>query len=524
MSVVHPGLLKISLQYVSELLAVLLHNVPELLGLSLHYVSELLDALLHNVSELLGLSLQYVSELLDALLHNVSELLKISLVYVSELLKISLQYVLSALGKEPVLAPRKQRPERNLLTRMRNTTTGPLARLRDCTELRVRVKSLTTRPGSEQDKNSLTTRAGSEQDKNKSLTIRQGSEQDKNSFTTRPGSARKEQSLTTRPGSEQDKNRVLPSVLSQSKDQSKVRTMLPPVQDQSQDKNSLTTRPGSEQGKNRVLPPVQGQSKSGAPGGRTSNPLTPTRGLRRQSRLDWLLETGLESRSGVVKVVFPFSLQDDEIKMYRPRSCIPEVVSQVYIRNMKGIRGYCIAFVAAFDKHWNLALEDVTEVWTRPVKRKAVALARCETSWVSDRPPLQPLYLLSEWSEPLPQHIRLSHHLSELNLCKEVYRSSRVTTHWVRVERGAQVPRGSAFCRYIQGEHHLYSHRNMASEPRWVVRQFVGCVTVGPSPELQVQPSRVQVVKKDRRTETCERHVSQLMVRGEQVALIAILD
>nr|CAD7416685.1 unnamed protein product [Timema poppensis] len=47
---------------------------------------------------------------------------------------------------------------------------------------------------------------------------------------------------------------------------------------------------------------------------------------------------------------------------------------------------------------------------------------------------------------------------------------------------------------------------------------------IGPSSELQVQPSRVQVVKKDRRTETCERHVSQLMVRGEQVALIAILD
>nr|CAD7416686.1 unnamed protein product [Timema poppensis] len=146
--------------------------------------------------------------------------------------------------------------------------------------------------------------------------------------------------------------------------------------------------------------------------------------------------------------------------MYRPRSCIPEVVSQVYIRNMKGIRGYCIAFVAAFDKHWNLALEDVTEVWTRPVKRKAVALALSETFWVSDRPPLQPLSLLSWWSEPLPQHnrrfikailttcpsgqshshntsgdsSRLSHHLSELNLCKEVYHntsgdSSRLSHH-----------------------------------------------------------------------------------------------
>nr|CAD7460809.1 unnamed protein product [Timema tahoe] len=553
---------------------------------------------------------------------------------------------------EPVLAPRKQRPERNLLTRMRNTLTGPLARLRDCTELRARVKGqnkvrtvlppvqgqikvrtrsyhpfrvkippvlgqskvrtmlppvldqskvktesyhqtrvrervrarlehglttrpgskhgLTTRPGPEQGKNSLTTRPSLEQgenilttspgsEKDKSLTTRsgseqdktrvplpvqgqskvrtflqpvqgqnQGSEQDKNRVippvqgqskvrteSYHQSRVREISSLTIRPGSKQDKNRVLPPVQGQSQGKNialppaqgqrklrtqpyhasrvrarvkvKVRIVLPSVQGQRQGMNSLTTRAGSEKGKNIVLPPVQGHSKgqskgnnrvlppvlgqnkvrtllpavqgqskvstefydpsrirtrseqdknivlppvqNGAPGSRTSNQLIQTRILRRQSRLDWLSKTGLESRSGVVKVVFPFSLHYGESKMYRRRSYIPEMVGLVardnvmlvYIRNMKGIRGYCIAFVAAFDKHWNLALEDVTEVWTRPIKRKAVALG-------------------------------------------------------------------------------------------------------GPSPELQVQPSRVQVVKKDRRTETCERHVSQLMVRGEQVALIAILD
>ncbi|XP_076387155.1 U6 snRNA-associated Sm-like protein LSm11 isoform X2 [Megachile rotundata] len=46
---------------------------------------------------------------------------------------------------------------------------------------------------------------------------------------------------------------------------------------------------------------------------------------------------------------------------------------KVYTRNAYGIRGHVEAYVAAFDKHWNLALEDCFEVWTRKTKRKAPA-------------------------------------------------------------------------------------------------------------------------------------------------------
>ncbi|KYN02351.1 PREDICTED: U7 snRNA-associated Sm-like protein LSm11 [Cyphomyrmex costatus] len=47
---------------------------------------------------------------------------------------------------------------------------------------------------------------------------------------------------------------------------------------------------------------------------------------------------------------------------------------RVYTRNAHGIRGHVEAYVAAFDKFWNLALEDCFEVWSRKVKRKAPAV------------------------------------------------------------------------------------------------------------------------------------------------------
>ncbi|XP_063242753.1 U7 snRNA-associated Sm-like protein LSm11 isoform X2 [Bacillus rossius redtenbacheri] len=97
---------------------------------------------------------------------------------------------------------------------------------------------------------------------------------------------------------------------------------------------------------------------------------------------------------------------------------------KVYTRHMAGIRGHCVAYLAAFDKHWNLALEDVTETWTRKKKRKA--------------PPAL---------------------------------------------GGAQQP----------------------------VRR-------------RVQPPRVTVLRSDGAREQCQRHVGQLVVRGEQVALVCVHD
>lgn len=47
---------------------------------------------------------------------------------------------------------------------------------------------------------------------------------------------------------------------------------------------------------------------------------------------------------------------------------------KVTTRSAKGVRGHLVAQLAAFDKMWNLALEDVTEVWTRKRKKKIPCL------------------------------------------------------------------------------------------------------------------------------------------------------
>ncbi|CAH0385755.1 unnamed protein product [Bemisia tabaci] len=58
------------------------------------------------------------------------------------------------------------------------------------------------------------------------------------------------------------------------------------------------------------------------------------------------------------------------------RDCMKRKIRvKVFNRNHTGIRGYCEAFIAAFDKHLNLALVDVQECWTRKKRRKTTALA-----------------------------------------------------------------------------------------------------------------------------------------------------
>ncbi|CAL1266628.1 unnamed protein product [Larinioides sclopetarius] len=43
---------------------------------------------------------------------------------------------------------------------------------------------------------------------------------------------------------------------------------------------------------------------------------------------------------------------------------------KIWTRNFEEIRGICTGYVVAFDKHWNLVLSDVDEVYLKPRKSK----------------------------------------------------------------------------------------------------------------------------------------------------------
>lgn len=39
-----------------------------------------------------------------------------------------------------------------------------------------------------------------------------------------------------------------------------------------------------------------------------------------------------------------------------------------------------------------------------------------------------------------------------------------------------------------------------------------------------IQPPKVTIIKSDKKTETCTRKIDQLLIRGEQVAVVVVLE
>ncbi|XP_012275370.1 U7 snRNA-associated Sm-like protein LSm11 [Orussus abietinus] len=78
---------------------------------------------------------------------------------------------------------------------------------------------------------------------------------------------------------------------------------------------------------------------------------------------------------------------------------------KVYTRSERGVRGHVEAYVVAFDKHWNLALEDCLEVWTRKIKRKAPALGLAADSSARPQMPKVIVRRTDAKGETLERHV-----------------------------------------------------------------------------------------------------------------------
>lgn len=81
---------------------------------------------------------------------------------------------------------------------------------------------------------------------------------------------------------------------------------------------------------------------------------------------------------------------------------------KIYTRNEREIRGHIEAFIAAFDKHWNLALEDCLETWNRKIKRKAPAAPGGKIVQTIPDPDAHPKVIVKEKSkkvEKLERHV-----------------------------------------------------------------------------------------------------------------------
>jgi len=188
---------------------------------------------------------------------------------------------------------------------------------------------------------------------------------------------------------------------------------------------------------------------------------------------------------------------------------------KIWTRKEDGIRGYLTGFVEAFDKHWNLALRDVDEVFYR--KKKLKSIPQGEVSSVADVAiPTEKIQPASNKQQPMTP----------------TKRSKRIAEKR-NAERGSGVLVTSSsddivnLCRTKMTELRIGSRTN--------VREKADLNTPKPSKSYQKKhdltlfptPKRESndfyVIGTTKKLEIVERHVGQLFVMGNDVVFVETL-
>lgn len=224
----------------------------------------------------------------------------------------------------------------------------------------------------------------------------------------------------------------------------------------------------------KPLPPTTSAEKADNPG-KAKTKADPPASVQRQDRFQAILkEPAKEEGSGARPTAPKKNLSNVLTYMKKtdvkggPMALLSECVKskkrvKVLVRSVDRITGHLIGFLVAFDKHWNMALTDVEETFTRRKKVKSSPVADAEV----------------------------------IDMLKDVNLDSR------------NRPLGGKM-----------SSRKGKSDSKPGSEKSGRNPTGNPSSSEVIGFSTVRVIERKRKAVLCQRHIPQIVLRGEHVACV----
>ncbi|KAG0714662.1 U7 snRNA-associated Sm-like protein LSm11 [Chionoecetes opilio] len=202
---------------------------------------------------------------------------------------------------------------------------------------------------------------------------------------------------------------------------------------------------------------------------------------------------------------------------------------KVYTRNHSEVRGVLTGYVVAFDKHWNLALRDVDEVFQKKLRCKAPALGDVSGYVKVDDLSIHDSPETSDDDEPRGKESRGGagggrSREEQGRVTRKHEATEAAARRSVLVDKKhpgtseAQDARRLELGRDSQGRRDKETKRNTMEGDKKEVKE---------DKETETEEEEMGEIKKRKRKrkkrEIRKRHVNQLLVRGENVVLISVV-